>query len=116
VLRTGPDISINPMAAGYVPPGAAMNARGGWVPPGGHHAGETASFPWEFVLLGASALAALVSLATFGVPSMLLALGMILYGALGQRKLQTYAVVLGLIVGGLGSLIGLIASIFIWMQ
>ena len=44
-----------------------------------------AGFPWELVLLAASAIAFLISLASYGIPSLLLLLGIGLFGMLRLR-------------------------------
>ena len=106
VLRHGADITI-PMPPLPRPPGHPPSLPGQtpWQPP----PSSDDEIPWEFVFLGGSAIAAIVSTATYGLPSLAVAAGAVCYAANARRpRWPILLAVWG--ISGLAVLIGLTLS------
>jgi hypothetical protein len=74
-------------------------------------------FPWEFATLAASAFCLLVSVLTFGVPSLLIGAGTMIYLSKkpGVRR-KTGILLLSTAIALVGFLVGLMASWFFWFD
>jgi hypothetical protein len=82
--------------------------EGGDAPTEGRAAPPPEPFPWDFLLLGASALGVLVSLFTFGVPSAVLLL--FVANLLRKGKKSRAVFLLSLLVCLAGTVAGYVAS------
>jgi phage FluMu protein Com len=106
-LKPGPDISLAglaPAAPAYRPP-----SHPAFQPAGPHQ-----DLPWDYLLLGSSALGCLLSVVTCGVPSLLVGVLSILY-ATRHADEDRRIIVFGLVLCGLGFLFGLGLSALFWL-
>ena len=109
VLRSGPDIRINelPLATGHPP---LLRRRVVVAAPSQHDDG----MPWEYLFLAAAVLGSLLGMVTFGLPPVLVAIGMGIYLGTSQRRPNVAVAVISLVICGFGLIVGVIVSQSIW--
>jgi len=108
VLQQGAEIRIDAIPVGAAYSGGSADGRLVQKP------GEL-PFPWEFLLLAGTVLAAIVSLVLYGVPSLLSGTATVfsLWTA-RQTNRSTVVLVLGLLISWAGFVLGILSSTLIW--
>jgi hypothetical protein len=89
------------------------SAEAGDAPTQGRAASPPDPFPWEFLLLGASALGVLVSMFTFGAPSAALVPCMVVAHLMRKGKKSWAVFLLSLLVCLAGAVAGYVASRYV---
>jgi hypothetical protein len=108
-LKRGPDISLaglSPAAPVYRPPTSYPAFQPAAVP--------RQDLPWDYLLLGSSALGCLLSVVTCGLPSLVVGVLSILYASQHAGE-DRRVVVFGIILCALGMLFGLGLSALFWL-
>ena len=112
-LKHGPDIRI-PSAADD-----PLQTRRAWRPPRPAPRPATAheeeEFPWAFLLMGLSGIAALLSVVTCGFPSLLVGALAIAYTVMKQGNVRMDATAACVVLAGLGALSGFFLSLLFWL-
>ncbi len=125
-LKVGPDISIQglgpptttPQASPLMQPGPTMQPGGTWSPQRLQRTKQRpveADVPWEYVVLAASALAALFSIVTCGFPSLLMGVLALVMGVNRSHKIGWAVPVAATAISVLGVLFGFCLSLLYWM-
>jgi hypothetical protein len=112
-LKQGPDIRIERDALGIGTAMASPRPLPRATPVRRDPAED--EFPWAFVLLGGSGIAALLSVVTCGVPSLLIGAAALMYAVARKGRVRMDATIASLLLAGLGAVFGFLLSVLYWM-
>jgi PHD zinc finger-containing protein len=110
VLRLGAEIRIDALPTVAAHPGDFANRRFDMELP-------ELPFPWEFLLLVGTVLAAFTSLVLYGIPSLLSGAATVFgFWMIHLKKSSVLVLVLSLLFSWVGFVLGVISSTLIWQE